>query len=208
MTKTLSVVLGIILMAGVFAPLASAATPESPKSDKQFQINGAGATFPYPLIDKWRVEYNKIHPNVNLNYQSIGSGGGIQAHTAKTVNFGASDAPLQPGERDLAPGTLHIPEAIGSVVLAYNLPEVTQSGLKLTGENVADIYLGKIKRWNDPKLQDNNPDVKLPDKPILVTRRSDGSGTTYVFTDYLSKVSAEWNQKVGKGKSEIGRAHV
>ncbi|HIH06962.1 MAG TPA: phosphate ABC transporter substrate-binding protein PstS [Candidatus Nitrosotenuis sp.] len=201
MTKTLSVVLGIILMAGVFAPLASAATPESPKSDKQFQINGAGATFPYPLIDKWRVEYNKIHPNVNLNYQSIGSGGGIQAHTAKTVNFGASDAPLQPGERDLAPGTLHIPEAIGSVVLAYNLPEVTQSGLKLTGENVADIYLGKIKRWNDPKLQDNNPDVKLPDKPILVTRRSDGSGTTYVFTDYLSKVSAEWNQKVGKGKS-------
>lgn len=201
MTKTLSVVLGIILMAGVFAPLASAATPESPKSDKQFQINGAGATFPYPLIDKWRVEYNKIHPNVNLNYQSIGSGGGVQAHTAKTVNFGASDAPLQPGERDLAPGTLHIPEAIGSVVLAYNLPEVKQSGLKLTGENVADIYLGKIKRWNDPKLQDNNPDVKLPDKPILVTRRSDGSGTTYVFTDYLSKVSAEWNQKVGKGKS-------
>ena len=202
MKKTLSIVLSLILLAGTYAPLANAAqVPEPPKSDKQFQINGAGATFPFPLIDTWRVEYNKLYSNVNLNYQSIGSGGGVAAHTAKTVNFGASDAPLQPAESSLAPGTLHIPEAIGSVVLAYYLPEVPNSGLKLTGENVADIYLGKIKKWNDPKLQENNPDLKLPDKPILVTRRSDGSGTTYVFTDYLSKVSPEWNQKVGKGKS-------
>jgi len=201
MKKTLSVILGIILMAGVFAPLVEAVEPAPPKSDKQFQINGAGATFPYPLIDTWRVEYNKIYPNVNLNYQSIGSGGGVKQHTEKTVNFGASDAPLTPAERGLAPGTLHIPEAIGSVVLAYYIPEVPQSGLKLTGENVADIYLGKVKKWNDPKIQENNPDLKLPDRPILVTRRSDGSGTTYVFTDYLSKVSADWDKQVGKGKS-------
>ncbi|WP_100182871.1 phosphate ABC transporter substrate-binding protein PstS [Candidatus Nitrosotenuis aquarius] len=201
MKKTLSVILGVILMAGVFAPLVEAAEPAPPKSDKQFQITGAGATFPYPLIDTWRVEYNKIYSNVNLNYQSIGSGGGVKQHTEKTVNFGATDAPLTIKERELAPGTLHIPEAIGSVVLAYYIPEVPKSGLKLTGENVADIYLGKIKKWNDPKIQENNPDLKLPDRPILVTRRSDGSGTTYVFTDYLSKVSADWDKQVGKGKS-------
>lgn len=202
MKKVLSIALSLILMTGVYAPLADAAQgPEPPKSDKQFQINGAGATFPFPLIDTWRVEYNKIHSNVNLNYQSIGSGGGVKQHTEKTVNFGASDAPLTAKERDLAPGTLHIPEAIGSVVMAYYIPEIPQSGLRLTGENVADIYLGKIKKWNDPKIQENNPDLKLPDRPILVTRRSDGSGTTYVFTDYLSKVSSEWDKKVGKGKS-------
>ncbi|MEM2160204.1 MAG: phosphate ABC transporter substrate-binding protein PstS [Candidatus Nitrosotenuis sp.] len=202
MKKTLAIISSLILLAGVYAPLAHAVSgPEPPKSDKQFQITGAGATFPFPLIDTWRVEYNKLYSNVNLNYQSIGSGGGVKQHTEKTVNFGASDAPLTPAEQQLAPGTLHIPEAIGSVVLAYYLPEVPKSGLKLTGENVADIYLGKIKKWNDPKIQENNPDLKLPDRPILVTRRSDGSGTTYVFTDYLSKVSPEWNQKVGKGKS-------
>ena len=111
MKKTLSVILGIVLMAGVFAPLADAAQP-APRSDKQFQINGAGATFPYPLIDTWRVEYNKLYPNMNLNYQSIGSGGGVKQHTEKIVNFGASDAPLTPAERELAPGTLHIPETI------------------------------------------------------------------------------------------------
>ncbi|MEM3063983.1 MAG: phosphate ABC transporter substrate-binding protein PstS [Candidatus Nitrosotenuis sp.] len=200
MKKILSVILGVILFTSVLVPLsASAQAPEVPSGT--FQINGAGATFPFPLIDTWRVEYNKLYPNVNLNYQSIGSGGGVKQHTEKTVNFGASDAPLTPKERELAPGTLHIPEAIGSVVIAYNLPEVPNSGLKLTGENVADIYLGKIKKWNDPKIQENNPDLKLPDRPILVTRRSDGSGTTYVFTDYLSKVSKEWDQKVGKGKS-------
>lgn len=202
MKKILSMTLSLILLAGVFVPLADAAkAPEPPKSDKQFQINGAGATFPFPLIDTWRVEYNKLYPSVQLNYQSIGSGGGVKQHTEKTVNFGASDAPLSTAERDLAPGTMHIPEAIGSVVLAYNLPEVPNSGLNLTGSNVADIYLGKIKKWNDPQIQENNPDVKLPDRPILVTRRSDGSGTTYVFTDYLSKVSQEWDKKVGKGKS-------
>ncbi|MEM2786530.1 MAG: phosphate ABC transporter substrate-binding protein PstS [Candidatus Nitrosotenuis sp.] len=202
MKKVLSVTLSLILLTSVVAPISvNAQAPEPPKSGTQFQINGAGATFPFPLIDTWRVEYNKIYSNVNLNYQSIGSGGGVKQHTEKTVDFGASDAPLTPKESELAPGTLHIPEAIGSVVIAYNLPEVANSGLRLTGENVADIYLGKIKKWNDPKIQENNPDLKLPDRPILVTRRSDGSGTTYVFTDYLSKVSKEWNDKIGKGKS-------
>lgn len=200
MKKILSITLGLILLASAFVPLsANAQAPEAPT--RTFQINGAGSTFLFPLIDTWRVEYNKIYPNVNLNYQSIGSGGGVKQHTEKTVDFGASDAPLTPKERELAPGTLHIPETIGSLVIAYNLPEVPNSGLRLTGENVADIYLGKIKKWNDPKIQENNADLKLPDKPILVTRRSDGSGTTYVFTDYLSKVSKEWNDKIGVGKS-------
>ncbi len=203
MKKILSITLSLILLAGTFVPLSASAAqgPEVPKSDVNFQINGAGASFPFPLIDTWRVEYNKLYSNVNLNYQSIGSGGGVKQHTEKTVDFGASDAPLTMGERQLAPGTMHIPEAIGSVVLAYNLPEVPQSGLKLTGEIVADIYLGKIKKWNDPKIQEVNPELDLPDRTILVTRRSDGSGTTYVFTDYLSKVSAEWDKKIGKGKS-------
>ncbi len=203
MKKILSIALSLILMASVFVPLSAdaASGPEPPKSDKKFAINGAGATFPYPLIDTWRVEYNKLYPNVNLNYQSIGSGGGVKQHTERTVNFGASDAPLTTAEANLASGTLHIPEAIGSVVMAYYLPEVPKSGLKLTGEIIADIYLGKITKWNDPKITEINPDTKMPNKPILVTRRSDGSGTTYVFTDYLSKVSKEWAAKVGTGKS-------
>ncbi|TBR23394.1 MAG: phosphate ABC transporter substrate-binding protein PstS [Candidatus Nitrosotenuis sp.] len=203
MKKILSITLSLILIASVFVPLSASAAqgPDPPKSEKKFAINGAGATFPFPLIDTWRVEYNKLYPNVNLNYQSIGSGGGVKQHTEKTVNFGASDAPLTADEYALASGTLHIPEAIGSVVLAYYLPEVPKSGLKLTGEVVADIYLGKIKKWNDPKITELNPDTKMPDRPILVVRRSDGSGTTYVFTDYLSKISKEWATKVGTGKS-------
>jgi len=202
MKKIISVALSLILIASsVHLSADAASVPDKPTTSKTFQINGAGATFPYPLIDTWRVEYNKLYPNVNLNYQSIGSGGGVKQHTEKTVDFGASDAPLSKKESDLVPGTMHIPEAIGSVVMAYYLPEVPKSGLKLTGENVADIYLGKIKKWNDPKIQQNNPDIKLPDRNIVVTRRSDGSGTTYVFTDYLSKISKEWEQKVGKGKS-------
>lgn len=203
MKKILSIALSLILIASVFVPLSASAAsgPEPPKSDKKFAITGAGATFPFPLIDTWRVEYNKLYPNVDLNYQSIGSGGGVKQHTEKTVNFGASDAPLTTGEYNLAQGTLHIPEAIGSVVLAYNLPEVPKSGLKLTGEIVSEIYLGKIAKWNDPKITALNPDVKMPNRPILVVKRSDGSGTTYVFTDYLSKVSKDWAAKIGTGKS-------
>ncbi len=163
-------------------------------------INGAGATFPYPLIDTWRVEYQKVNPNVNLNYQSIGSGGGIKQFTEKTVDFGATDAPLTSSQRSALPGpAVHIPETIGSVVAAYNVIGVPDKGLKLTGPILADIFLGKITKWDDPQIKELNPSLPLPSKDIVVVHRSDGSGTTFVWTDYLSKVSPEWNEKVGKG---------
>lgn len=165
-------------------------------------LNGAGATFPFPLIDNWRVEYQTVDPGVTVNYQSIGSGGGIKQFTEKTVDFGATDAPLSPEEAQKAPGAVHIPETIGSVVPSYNLPELSpEQKLKFTGPVLADIYLGKITKWNDPKIAQLNPGVQLPNEDIIVVHRSDGSGTTYVWTDYLSAISPEWNQQVGKGKS-------
>jgi phosphate transport system substrate-binding protein len=167
----------------------------------QIAINGAGATFPFPLIDSWRVEYQKVKPNVSINYQSIGSGGGVKQFTEKTVDFGASDAPLSKSEQRSAKGAVHIPETIGSVVVAYNIPNFSNKGLKLSGPVIADIFLGKITKWNDPKIQIMNPGVSLPSNNIVVVHRSDGSGTTFVWTDYLSKVSSEWNNKVGKSKS-------
>ena len=164
-------------------------------------INGAGATFPFPLIDTWRVEYQKVQPNTNINYQSIGSGGGIKQFTAKTVDFGATDAPLSQNESQQVPGAVHIPETIGSVVAAYNVPGIPEKGLKLTGEVLADIFLGKITKWNDPKIQALNEGKTLPADDIVVVHRSDGSGTTYVWTDYLSSVSPAWKEQLGKGKS-------
>ena len=164
-------------------------------------INGAGATFPYPLYSKWFSEYAKIDKSVKFNYQSIGSGGGVKQITAQTVDFGASDAFLSDKEMAAAPGKLlHIPTVMGAVVVTYNLPGVPK-GLKLTVEDVADIFLGKIAKWNDKRISDDNPGVNLPDKAILVVRRSDGSGTTSIFTDFLSGVSSEWEAKVGQGKS-------
>ncbi len=165
---------------------------------KKISLSGAGATFPYPLISTMVVEYNKIRPEVQISYQSIGSGGGIRQHTEKTVDFGASDAPLNERQREAAPNTLHIPITIGSVVVTYNIPGIPK-GLKLTGEVLADIFLGKITKWNDPAIQSLNPDFNLPNKDILVVHRSDGSGTTFVFTGYLSVVSEEWKTKVGQG---------
>ncbi|MEM4726317.1 MAG: phosphate ABC transporter substrate-binding protein PstS [Nitrososphaerales archaeon] len=176
----------------------SATTQPTTTSAPTISLNGAGATFPYPLISTMVVEYNKIKPNVKISYQSIGSGGGIRQHTEKTVDFGASDSPLNEKQREAAPNTLHIPITIGSVVLAYNLPGFTK-GLKMTGEVVADIFLGKITKWNDPAIQSLNPDLNLPNKDILVAHRSDGSGTTFVWTGYLSIVSPEWKSKVGQG---------
>jgi len=164
-------------------------------------LNGGGATFPFPLIDTWRVEYQTVDPNTNINYQSIGSGGGVKQFTENTVDFGATDAPLTPEEVANAPGAVHIPETIGSVVPAYNIPEVPESGLKFTGPVLADIFLGKITKWNDPRLVELNPDANLPDENIVVVHRSDGSGTTYVWTDYLTAISPDWDQQVGKGKS-------
>jgi phosphate transport system substrate-binding protein len=165
---------------------------------QQVTLNGAGATFPFPLIDEWRVDYQNVKPGVNINYQSIGSGGGIKQFTEKTVDFGATDAPLSAEEIQKAPNAVHIPETIGAVVAAYNLPV---EGLKLTGPILADIFLGKITKWNDPRIQEINPGLTLPAEDIVVVHRSDGSGTTYVWTDYLSNVSSSWNQQIGKGKS-------
>ena len=183
-----------ILLTSIFLPAIA-------NAQSNFNISGAGATFPFPLIDLWRVKYTEEHQNISVNYQSIGSGGGVKQHIENTVNFGATDAPLTSKEVDLAPDSLHIPEAIGGVTVTYNIPEVPQSGLKLTAKNIADIFLGKITKWNDPALVADNPDLKLPNKLILVAHRSDGSGTTHVFTEYLDMVSHEWHEKVGFGKS-------
>jgi phosphate transport system substrate-binding protein len=164
-------------------------------------INGAGATFPYPLYSKWFSEYAKVDHTVKFNYQSIGSGGGIKQITAQTVDFGASDKFLSDEELKAAPGKLiHIPTVMGAVVVTYNLPGVGK-GLKLSQEALADIYLGKITKWNDPKIVSDNKGVNLPDQPIIVIHRSDGSGTTSIYTNYLCSVSPEWKSKVGTGTS-------
>ncbi|MEK7288517.1 MAG: phosphate ABC transporter substrate-binding protein PstS, partial [Elusimicrobiota bacterium] len=163
-------------------------------------LNGAGATFPYPIYSKWFDEYYKIKPDIQINYQSIGSGGGIRQITERTVDFGATDSPMTDEQLFKINGKiLHIPAVLGAVVPVFNLPGAED--LKFTGEILADIFLGKIKRWNDPAIRTVNPDVKLPDEPITVVHRSDGSGTTFCFVDYLSKVSKEWEKKVGRGTS-------
>lgn len=165
------------------------------------KINGAGATFPYPLYSKWFSDYNKANPNIQINYQSIGSGGGIQQLKAGTVDFGASDAPLNADEEKAMPApVVQIPAIAGSVVIVYNIPGVN-NGLKLTSEVVGDLFLGKIKSWNDPKIVAQNPGVNLPNLPVAVVHRSDGSGTTYIFTDYMAKAHADFYFKVGRGKS-------
>src|SRR5438477_265098 len=166
----------------------------------QTLINGAGATFPYPIYSKWFDEYAKIDPEVRFNYQSIGSGGGIKQISSRTVDFGASDGPMTDEQLKQAPAELlHIPTVLGAVVTTYNLPGSPK--LRFAPDVVADIFLGKITKWNDPRITATNPGVTLPDQQILVVHRSDGSGTTYIWVDYLSKVSSEWQQKVGKGTS-------
>ena len=167
----------------------------------QMLVNGAGATFPYPIYSKWFDEYTKVDPSVRFNYQSIGSGGGITMLKNQTVDFGASDAPLNEQQLTAMPSpVLHFPSVMGAVVLAYNLPDVKQK-LHLTGPVIADIYLGKVLKWSDPEITQLNPGVTMPDDPIVTCHRSDGSGTTYIFSDYMSKVSPTWQQKVGKGTS-------
>jgi phosphate transport system substrate-binding protein len=161
-------------------------------------VTGAGATFPYPLYSKWFSDYNKLHPDIRFNYQSIGSGGGIQQFAAGTVDFGATDAPMSEAEQAKAPDAVHIPTVLGAVVVTFNAPF---KSLKLDPATLSAIFLGKIKRWNDPRIATLNPGLNLPDVAITVVRRSDGSGTTYVFTDYLSKISPEWKASVGTGKS-------
>lgn len=164
-------------------------------------LNGAGATFPYPLYSKWMSEYHRRHPNVRINYQSIGSGGGIRQISAGTVDFGATDAPMTEAEEQKAPRKLwHIPTTIGAVVVTYNVPGLSGE-LKLSPAVLAEVFLGKISKWNDPKLAEANPGAALPDQNITVVFRTDGSGTTAVFTDYLASVSPEFKSQVGAGKS-------
>ncbi|HUT75748.1 MAG TPA: phosphate ABC transporter substrate-binding protein PstS [Armatimonadota bacterium] len=170
-----------------------------PGGSGQVTLTGAGATFPYPLYSKWFDEY-EFAAGVRINYQSIGSGGGIQQLKAGTVDFGGSDTPLSDQEAAAMPGpVVHIPTVAGAVVIAHNLPKVTE--LRLSGETIADIYLGEIRRWNDSRIAELNPGVRFPDAPIAVVYRSDGSGTTSIFTHYLAAVSRPWAGRVGAGKS-------
>jgi phosphate transport system substrate-binding protein len=167
----------------------------------QTTLNGAGATFPNPMYQKWFSEYHKTHPDIQFNYQSIGSGGGIRQVLAQTVDFGASDGPMTDEQLSQAKTKiLHIPTVLGAVVPAYNVPGVSGE-LKFTPEALSGIFLGKITTWNDPAIAKANPGVNLPAQSIVVIHRSDGSGTTYIFTDYLSKISQEWGGGPGKGTS-------
>ncbi len=172
---------------------------------KSVTMNGAGATFPFPLYSRWFYDYQAIDPSVKFNYQAIGSGGGIKQITSKTVDFGASDAILTSDQLSAAPGLQMFPSVAGAEVIAYNLTDASgkqiATTLKFPHTALADIYLGKIKKWNDPALLAANPGIQLPDKDIIVVHRSDGSGTTFIFTDYLSKISPEWQSKVGNATS-------
>jgi phosphate transport system substrate-binding protein len=185
MTKTLTIAALLLSAAGAHADTVL--------------INGAGATFPFPIYSKWFSDYNKAHPEIQINYQSIGSGGGIKQITERTVDFGASDAPMSDEELAKAKGLTHLPTVMGAVVVIYNLPGV--STLKLTPETLSDIFLGKISKWNDPAIAKDNAGLKLPDLAIAVAHRSDGSGTTYTFTDYLASAVPAWKAGPGKGKS-------
>ena len=167
----------------------------------QTTLNGAGATFPYPIYSKWFSEYHKLHPDIQMNYQSIGSGGGIRQVIAGTVDFGASDGPMTDDQlKEAKMKIFHIPTVLGADVPAYNIPGVTVE-LKFTPDALAGIFLGRITKWNDKAITSVNPGVNLPDRDIVVVHRSDGSGTTYIWTDYLSKISSDWESQVGKGAS-------
>src|SRR5579859_4808957 len=182
-----------VLMAGGCAALCSS-------SQAQMLINGAGATFPYPIYSKWFDEYTRVDPSVRFNDQSIGSGGGQKQILAQTVDFGASDGPMSDENLAKAPGKLlHIPTVAGAVVVTYNLPGAPT--LKLDGPVIADLFQGKITSWNDPKIAALNPGAKLPSADVVVVHRSDGSGTSYIFTDFLSSVSKDWEQHVGRNTS-------
>ena len=181
----------------LIAAAALATAIVRPGAAQTVQINGAGATFPYPIYSKWFTEYNKIHPEVQINYQSIGSGGGIRQLTNRTVFFGATDGPMTKDQLLAAPGSiLHLPTVLGGVVPIYNIDGV-EAELKFSGPLLADIFLGKVTKWNDPSIMKLNPRVSLPGGDITVVHRSDGSGTTYIFVDYLGKVSPDWKKAVG-----------
>jgi phosphate transport system substrate-binding protein len=189
-------ILKLLSLLVVLLTVATLATAEG-----QVLLNAAGATFPYPIYSKWFDLYHTAHPNVQINYQSIGSGGGIRQLQDKTVDFGASDGPMNDDQlKQSSVPVLHFPTVLGADIPSYNIPGV-QTDLNFTPEALAGIFLGTVSRWNDPAITSANPGVKLPNDDIVVVHRSDGSGTTYIWTDYLSKVSPEWQKKVGKGTS-------
>jgi phosphate transport system substrate-binding protein len=194
------VIIAIAIIVGGAIAYIFLSQPNS-NSQATVTLNGAGATFPYPLLNAMITKYTtQVKTNVQVNYQSIGSGGGISALKSKTVDFTASDAPLSASDMASAPNTLHIPETIGAVTIAYNLPGIS-SGLHLTGKIIADIFQGTITTWNDSAIQSLNTNRTLPEKTITTIHRSDGSGTTFIFTGYLSLSSQQWNSAVGQGKS-------
>lgn len=189
------------LVAVLSALVLGACTASQPGSNAEVRLTGAGATFPNPIYQKWFSEYNKAHTNLKFDYQSIGSGAGIRQISEMTVDFGGSDVPMKDEDLKAAKGEiLHIPTVLGADVVTYNLPGVSTE-LKLTPETIAGVFLGSIKKWNDPQIASSNAGVNLPASDITVIHRSDGSGTTFVFTDYLSKVSTEWEKRVGAGPS-------
>jgi phosphate transport system substrate-binding protein len=195
----ITAIAAMVFLGLFFSPLPSSPAPAAPAD--RLQINAAGATFPYPIYSKWFDQYHKAHPDIEINYQSIGSGGGIQQLKAGTVDFGASDMPLNDEMlAQFAFKLVHFPTVLGAVMPTYNVPGVTAE-LKFTPAALAGIFLGKITKWNDPALTGPNPGVNLPAHDIVVVHRSDGSGTTFVWTDYLSKVSPEWKSKVGSSTS-------
>jgi phosphate transport system substrate-binding protein len=196
----LTLVVAAMAVALVWGPNRQLAAAPTPAPDNVL-INAAGATFPYPIYSKWFDEYHKMHPDAQINYQSIGSGGGIRQLQAGTVDFGASDMPLK--EQQLSQfrqPILQFPTVLGAVVPTYNIPGVSAE-LKFTPQALAGIYLGKITKWNDPEITGPNEGVNLPGNDIVVVHRSDGSGTTFIWTDYLSKVSPEWKSRVGSNTS-------
>jgi phosphate transport system substrate-binding protein len=200
MNTKYAIILAVVAIVIIVGSIAAYTYLSSP-SASNVSLNGSGATFPYPLLSSIITTYTAdVKPNVQVNYQAIGSGGGISDLTNNNVDFAGSDAPLTASEAADVPNTLHIPETIGAVTVAYNLPGIS-SGLHLTGQVIADIFQGKITMWNDPAIQNLNHGTTLPAQGIAVVHRSDGSGTTFIFTGYLSAVSSDWNNTVGQGKS-------
>ena len=186
----------LTLLAGLILTLQPVARGD------EVALTGAGATFPKPLYEKWAAEYTKAHPDARINYQGIGSGGGIKGISDMSIDFGATDGPMTDKQLEKAPGILHIPMILGAVVPVYNVPGIAaDKPLVFSGPVLAELFLGKITKWNDAKIAELNPDVNLPDRPVTIVHRSDGSGTSYIWTDYLAKVSADWKSGPGNATS-------
>ena len=197
MKKVITIAAIFVLLSSAIPPMMGAAPAYAQSND--IRIDAAGATFAFPLLDLWRVKYQEVNPDISFNYQSIGSGGGVKNHIEKTVNFGATDAPLTDAEYAAAPGTITIPEMIGAISITYNLEGI--KGLNLSEEALCGMFLGDVTKWNDPLIVQANPSLSLPDEDIVTVHRSDGSGTTFAFTSYLTKTCPDWDEQVGAAKS-------